>query len=391
MKIFILLSRVPYPLEKGDKVRAFNQIKSLSRNHEIILYAISDQLQNAGAEEALGPLCKTFRIVNQKKNNILINMIRALLKGLPLQVGYFFNSHIKKEITEAIHLHKPDVIYCQLCRTAEYVKDIHGIPRVLDFMDAFSKGAERRSQKSSLLLKWFFKIESNRMLRYEQQMLDVFDKTTIISEQDKAYISNPLKKEISVISNGVDFDFFKSIRAEKKYDCVFAGNMNYPPNIDGAVFLAEKIFPLVLQKFPGARLLIAGANPSPRVKKLKSENIDVSGWMDDIRMAYASSRIFIAPLRMGSGVQNKILEAMSMGLPCITSALVAKPIGIGKDGLLVADEEEEYAQKIIALLKNPELIERITKGASEFVRHSHDWDLINKGLEDIFTGLVSTK
>jgi len=229
------------------------------------------------------------------------------------------------------------------------------------------------------------------MRNYESEMLEKFNRTTIISAQDREYIYNPLNKNIAVISNGVDFDFFKPFAAEKIYDCVFSGNMNYPPNIDGAIFLAENIFPLVLQKFPNAKLLIAGANPSPKIKKLQSENIHISGWMDDIRMAYASAKIFVAPLRMGSGVQNKILEAVSMGLPCITSALVAKPLGMQKDALLTGENEEEYAAHIISLMQNPLQAESLHKNALAFIEHAHNWEQINKGLENIFDELKDTK
>ena len=391
MKIFILLSRVPFPLEKGDKVRAFNQIRTLSKEHEIILYALHEKDVDAEAIEILKPYCKTFKVLPLHKNNLVFRMLHALLRGLPFQVGYFYHKKIKNEIQEAIKNLKPDIIYCQLCRTAEYVKDIQGTPKVLDLMDAFSKGAERRSQKESFLVKWLFKLEAQRMRNYESEMLEKFNRTTIISAQDREYIYNPLNKNIAVISNGVDFDFFKPFAAEKIYDCVFSGNMSYPPNIDGAIFLAENIFPLVLQKFPNAKLLIAGANPSPKIKKLQSENIHISGWMDDIRMAYASAKIFVAPLRMGSGVQNKILEAVSMGLPCITSALVAKPLGMQKDALLTGENEEEYAAHIISLMQNPLQAESLHKNALAFIEHAHNWEQINKGLENIFDELKDTK
>ena len=320
MRLFFLLPRVPYPTEKGDKLRAFHQIKQLSKHHEIILCALNDGFMHDDAIPVLKKYVKTIHIIPISKVTILFNLLKTLFSDKPLQVGYFYNAQSARQVKKLIETYKPDHIFCQLIRVAEYVKNIP-IPKTLDYQDVFSKGVERRLATSSFYMKPFLRIEYNRLLKYEKSCFDAFDHKIIISEPDRDLIPHPDRNKIVVVANGVDTDFFIPLEREKKYDLVFTGNMGYPPNINSAEFLVNEILPRVLLKKPDIRLLIAGANPHLRVMVLKSENVDVSGWVPDMRECYAIARIFIAPMQIGTGLQNKILEAMAMKIPCITSPL----------------------------------------------------------------------
>ncbi|MCK4360139.1 MAG: hypothetical protein KAV70_00220, partial [Bacteroidales bacterium] len=149
MKIFILLSRIPYPLEKGDKLRAFYHIKYLSKNNEITLFALNDSKVNIEkAFQALQPYCRSINFFDLSKFSILFNVLLAFFNGKPLQSGYFFSSRAKNRINKIISETKPDHIFCQLVRVAEYVKN-QNIPKTLDYQDVFSKGVERRIQPAS--------------------------------------------------------------------------------------------------------------------------------------------------------------------------------------------------------------------------------------------------
>ncbi len=161
--------------------------------------------------------------------------------------------------------------------------------------------------------------------------------------------------------------------------------MGYPPNIDAAHFIAKEIFPLVLKKIPAATLLIAGANPHASVKSLQSGNINISGWMPDIRESYAASRIFIAPMRIGTGLQNKLLEAMSMELPCITSPLANQALGatVNQD-ILVGTTAQEYADHIINLLEDPSRAREMAINGFGFVTKNFSWENSSALLEDLF-------
>jgi glycosyltransferase involved in cell wall biosynthesis len=287
---------------------------------------------------------------------------------------------IKKLITQT----NPDHIYCQLIRTAEYVKHIN-IPNTIEFQDVFSIGSKRRAQISKGLLRWFFMMEYQRLVKYEKAMFDLFDNHTIISEPDRELLPHSNRQSVAIIPNGVDFNYFTPIKNVKKYHIVFTGNMGYPPNIDAARFLANEILPIVKKTIPDISLLIAGATPHTRVLELQSENIHVSGWMPDIREAYSSATIFIAPMRIGTGLQNKLLEAMAMQIPCITSEMANQALGAkSRFEILVGNSAGEFATHIINLLNDKDLAVCIAENGRQFVNSNYDWEAATQKLEHIF-------
>jgi glycosyltransferase involved in cell wall biosynthesis len=327
MKLLVVLSRVPYPLEKGDKLRAFNQIKELSKKHQIILFALNDTQLDEKALPELKKYCSSISVMKFSKFTIFFNLVRAFFNGQPLQVGYFYFGKAQKKVDELIKKHHPDHIYCQLIRTAEYAKKYPQIPKTLDYMDVFSKGIERRKSTDPFYMKPFLGMEYRRLLRYERKIFDRFNNKTIISGQDKDLIPHPQKEKIVVVPNGVDTSYFKPIQQRKEFELLFNGNMNYPPNIESVEYLVEKVMPYVWSKLPGTRLLISGASPSAAVLGLASDKVIVSGWVEDIRTNFAKSKILVAPMQISIGLQNKLLEAMAMQIPCITSSLANNALG----------------------------------------------------------------
>jgi len=326
MKLFFLLPRVPYPTEKGDKLRAFNQLKQLSKKHEIILCALNDSVLHEDAVKVLSMYAKQVYIIDMSRLSIYFHLVQTLFSDKPLQVGYYYNKKINGTIRFLIDKHKPDHIFCQLIRVAEYVKGIP-IPKTLDYQE-----------------------------------------------------------EIVVVRNGVDTTFFLPMDREKQYDLVFTGNMGYPPNINAAEFLVHKILPVVLLQRPGIRILIAGASPNLRVSVLKSENIEVSGWVPDMRECYAMAKIFIAPMQIGTGLQNKLLEAMAMQIPCITSPLANQALQAkGDEEILIADTPEEYARHILFLLDNPEKANRIARAGYDYILKNFSWEAETDKIEKLLT------
>jgi glycosyltransferase involved in cell wall biosynthesis len=208
-------------------------------------------------------------------------------------------------------------------------------------------------------------------------MLDLFDHSVIISAQDREYIYHPWRDRIAVIPNGVDSEHFTPRHGRQDHDIVFTGNMNYPPNIDSALYLAQQILPLVRRTRPNTTLLISGVAPSQSVRDLGRTDplIHVSGWVKDIRDSYASARLFVAPMQIGTGLQNKLLEAMAMRIPCITSTLANNAVGARPgDAILVGNSPEEYAAHILHLLDDPAERARIAENGYQFIRSQFDWD-----------------
>ncbi|MEI8204289.1 MAG: glycosyltransferase [Bacteroidota bacterium] len=384
MKILIILSRVPYPLDKGDKLRAFYQIKYLSKQHDIILFCLNDERKVPKENiEVLKQFCKKIEIVNLTWISIIFNVLRAFFKGLPLQTGYFYSSKAKKRFLKLFEKENPDRLYCQMIRTTEYCKEIT-TNTTLDYQDALSKGAERRIDNSNFFLKCILNIEHKRLLKYERIVFDRFANKIIISETDRDFIFHPQNKDIFVVPNGVDIDYFSAKPSVKKHSILFTGNMGYPPNIDASCFLAKEIFPKVMERIPNANLLISGTQPAFQVVQLQNENVTVSGWVDDIKDSYSTSSVFVAPMLNGSGLQNKLLEAMAMNLPCVTTSLANNALG-AKDGkqILIANTAQEFANCIIDLLLNREKANTIASEGHEFVKCNYNWDSINAKLEDI--------
>ena len=385
MKIFVLLPRIPWPLEKGDKLRAFNQIKQLAKNNEVVLCALNTdkKVSKEDAFKALQPYCISVTFIDISKLSILINISKAFFKGLPLQCGYFYNTQAHKKIRNIIKKHKPDMLFGQLLRVAEYIRH-ENTSKTIDYQDVFSMGMKRRSEIAPFYMKPFFNMEYRRLRRYEHDIFDDFDVKTIISVPDRNLIDHPKKDEILIVPNGVDHEYYTPRECEKKYDIVFTGNMSYAPNVNAVEYFANDILPLVWKKLPDAKMYIAGATPDPRVKKVASDRIIISGWLDDMRDAYAQSKIFIAPMRIGTGLQNKLLEAMAMRLPCITTTLANNSLLASeeKNEILVGNNEQELAEHIITLLTNKDKANEIAQNGHDFVRRIYDWGMATKIMED---------
>jgi polysaccharide biosynthesis protein PslH len=390
MKILFISSRFPYPLEKGDKIRTFYFIRELSLNHKVTLIALTDIPLEENWTKQLTAYCEKIIVFRILKYKIFISLFLNIFSKKPFQIAYFYSKSIHRKIEKIIQEQKPDVIFCQLIRVAEYVKNRNEF-KILDYMDTFSKGMERRYKNSPFYLKPFIHIEHKRLIGYEKNIFDYFQKQLIISQIDQKLIQHKNNDEIEVISNGVDTRyFFPQKHNNQIYDIIFAGNMAYPPNIDSAIFLVKEILPILIINYPNIKILLAGATPHRSVKSLGSKNVTVTGWVDDIRNCYSSAKMLVAPLQMGTGIQTKVLEAMAMRIPCIVTSLVNNPFNaINMNQLVIANSAEEFSSKIVLLLQNDKLREEIAENGYQYVLKNFTWDSIggkiNRFINDSLT------
>jgi polysaccharide biosynthesis protein PslH len=384
MKLFVILPRFPYPTEKGDKLRAFNQLKVLSEHFEIILFALSHEKISDSNIEKVRPYCKIIHIQHLNILQVIWNLFKCLFNGKPFQVGYYYSTQAHKAVRKKIEEVKPDHIYCQLLRTAAYAFD-SDIPKTLDYQDVFSKGIERRIPSANVFMKFVFRMEWKRLLKYEQKIFNIFNNKTIISKPDRDCIPHKDKELIYIVPNGVDQEYFKPIRSKKISDLVFTGNMGYPPNIDCAEYLVNKVLPIIHKENPEIRITLAGASPHARVKALASDKVLVTGWVDDIREYYAGARIFMAPMQLGTGLQNKLLEAMAMRLPCITSSLCNSALRAQEnEEILIGNDASEVAEQTLKLLKNQQLADKLAHNGYTFITANYSW----KGATDKLTAII---
>jgi glycosyltransferase involved in cell wall biosynthesis len=385
LKIVVLASRFPYPLEKGDKLRLFHQIKLLAEHHEVHLLSITDKKPKESQIHKLAEFCTTIEYYKLPVRRRLFAVLTGWIKGLPAHVSYFYNAGIRKKIYAHVNSLAPDLVFCQLVRMMPYTSDLKGV-KWIDLMDSYSLNLRRRTEKSGWLDRLWLKPEVKRMELMERKALEQFDLVSIISEQDRDSILSPLKDKIEILSNGVDLTYFAWNKNEiKEYDVAFAGNLGYEPNVNAVLVL----FDIYRNSLSEYRFIIAGARPSRKITVLNDERFVVKGWMEDIRDVYYQARIFVAPLFTGSGQQNKILEAMACGIPVITTSLVNSAIGaVPGESVLLADSPDEFESQINYLLNHPEVAERIAYNALQLVKCKYSWHHIGLQLERFLTQTV---
>lgn len=389
MRLLVLLSRVPYPLEKGDKLRAYHLVRRLAMRHEVYLCCLSDQRIKQEHLDHLRGICQHLEVIQIPLWRIGLKLAGAVFGRLPFQIAYFRHGFAQRRVDTALQHFRPDHVLCQLVRTTEYVRHRYDLPKTLDYMDTLSKGTERRIGTAPFYIRPLWRTETRRLIAYENLMFDQFDHRVIISEQDRDYIYHPERDTMAVIANGVDTGHFQPMQRDIAFDLVFTGNMNYPPNIDSALFLARKVLPLVRRQRPDTSLLISGVDPVPELRDLERKDplIKVTGWVRDIRESYAAASVFAAPMRIGTGLQNKLLEAMAMGKPCVTSELANNPIGARHgEEILVGSDSGEHAAHILQLLEDPAERDRIAANGLRFVRDRFDWEHAAGLLDDLITG-----
>lgn len=393
MKILVVLPRFPYPLEKGDKLRAYHQIVELSRRHEIHLFAVSHDKVTPEQRAALEPYCKTISVVTPTRFTTWFNTARNYFRSKSLQMGYWDSARARCTVKDLAKKIKPDVVYNQMVRTVPLVARLQ-FPKVMDFQDALSMNTERRMEQSHGLLRSILHYEFKMLRSTEYNAFKIFDALTIISETDADAIPHKRNGDIHIVRNGVDFDYFapqplSPSATQPLNTIVFCGNMQYAPNIDAARYLVNDIMPLVWQQRPEARLVLAGATPTAAVRRLAGPRVEVTGSVPDIRPYYAHSRLFIAPMRLGSGLQNKLLEAMAMGVPCVTTPIANEALGATPGThLLVGNSPQELASHILSLLADPARAQALSAAALDYVHQNFSWPAAVQPLEDIFTQIT---
>lgn len=380
-KIVVCASRFPYPLEKGDKLRLYYQLETLSRYADITLICTSDVPIEQQHFEKVKTLCSTIHAFPLTKWGLILQLFTSLLSATPFQVSYFFRYAYKRKIQRILEEVQPDWIFCQLIRMSEYVKDYHKCPKTIDYMDALSKGMERRIEETAWWKSWFYKMESRRLRQYERKIFDYFEQQIMISEQDRNYIQHPNQKDIEIVPNGVSERFFETLPIQKDIDIVFTGNFSYAPNILAAQTLVKEILPELHKANYFPKIMLAGASPHASVKELASEHVIVTGWVDDIREAYQRSHLFVAPLFIGTGLQNKVLEAMASGLPCVITPLVNNALH-GSEGknVLLAKNIHEFVEIYKRFTKETTSFNTIGNSGKEFVTLQYSWETINQKL-----------
>ncbi len=389
MRILVALSRFPWPLEKGDKLRAFHQIKGLSRNNQIHLICLSNEEVSSASLKELD-FCDSIHIIPHGKWRRYWNLFRGMFNRIPFQVNYFRSRRMKERIKKVIREEEIDVVVVQLIRLGLNLPLRSFSERepswFLDYMDCFSMGMENRISKSRWPVKPIVRIETQRLKKYEKQIAARFDEYSIISERDADGLADNLRELVHILPNGVSEHFFSlpAVIPAKRYDLIFFGNMGYQPNVESAVYLVDEVMPLLKKLGVEAKLCIAGARPAKSIKAFSNSQIEITGYVDDIRQYVLASHLAVAPVIGGQGLQNKLIESMALGIPTLTTPYSHQALGgrIGKD-IVVCEDPASFAQKIKYYLEHKDEAEIIGKAGRRFVERNYRWDVKNRQLEEI--------
>jgi sugar transferase (PEP-CTERM/EpsH1 system associated) len=393
MKILFALSRFPFPTLKGDKLRAYYQLKELSKNHEIHLICLSEEKDDLFYLQDLEPYCASIQLAHLSLFRKGWNLINALFTDKPFQVHYFRHPYLKKILNKTISEKQIDVCYVQLIRMVENISFEHEVGYYLDYMDCFSAGMFKRADRAHGLIRYIYLTEAKRLKKYEHKIADRFHAYSIISEADRDSFDAPLKNKIQVIPNGISHDFLDfENHSEKDIDLIFTGNMNYYPNIEAARYLCKQIIPGLLNVFPELRVYIVGTDPTLEVQHFAAPNVVVTGYVPDLRPYLARAKVAIAPMFFGSGLQNKLLEAMAMGIPVLTSPLANSSLNAPEDeAICIAHTPEAFINKAIKLLQNDSFAREIGTNGKAYVTRQFDWFKRNADLEAGLEAIIQRK
>lgn len=390
MKIIFICHKIPYPPNKGEKVRAFNIIRHLSKGHDICLVSLYDGKGDPAYKPELGELCKEVYLF---PINRLVGKIKAalyLLSGIPATIGYFHSRKMKAKIEELIRSQRFDLVFAYSSSMAQYVMNAD-IQKIMDFVDCDSAKWGQYSKIAGFPLSLVYAREHDLLQEYEKKIAEKFDKLLVVTEAEKKeFFSFIATDKFMVIQNGVDTDFFRFSPHGEQKRLIFTGAMDYFANIDGVSYFCKEIFPLIKKAHPDAEFYIVGHRPTASVRALAGiEGVKVTGSVADIREYLSGASVCVVPLRIAQGVQNKILEAMASGLPVVTTSKVLSGVNAqpGKD-LLVADESSDFAEKVNALLESAALRQEIGDNARKYVIENHNWDKNLDKLDGMINGLV---
>lgn len=377
MRILCLASRLPYPPNRGDRLRAFNYIKHLSHEHELSLVSFIANESEWEHVAALEAYCQDVQVLLMDKRHSALSVLCNLWRREPLQLLYYRSGAMRRLVDQVLSETAFDVVYVHLFRMAPYVAHWSHLYRVVDLTDVISREVVRSLPYRGLAWRLIYSLDRPRIERYERYVAETFEETWLISEADRqALVRDCPAANVRVVTNGIDFERFHATDQPcQPNSLIFVGHLRVFHNVDAVTHLVGEVLPLVRQQIPDCTLEIVGANPGPQVESLAHvSGVTVTGFVDDLNDYLNRATIFVAPLRFAAGIQNKVLEAMAAARPVVTTSLVnaglqARP---GEE-IVIADNPEAMAAQIVNLLRDKEVRARIGKAGSQFVRQRFSW------------------
>jgi len=375
MRILFLASRFPYPLTQGDRLRAYHFVRLLSKHHHVTLVTPIQTREEYQGLALLQSVCQQVEVVPVSKVSRVLNLVKAPFLPLPWQVTYYLSHRIQQKVNQLLSQTTFDVIHVQLARMAPFVQQWDKTPKVLDFIDALSLNMTRRAKQEKGLVSWLFTSEAKRMQKYERKLTSEVHQLTVSSAIDRQAIG--LFPNLHVVPNGVALKNFPFVAAARQPNTIiFTGNMRYFPNINAAQYFINEVLPLIRAVIPQVHFTIVGPNlPIDLQKQFLKAGVTLTGFVPNVHDYLQKAAVAVAPMRAGSGIQNKVLEAMATGTPVVATphGIGSLPVESGKH-LLVAADAAEFAQAVIRLLSDRQLSQEIVTHARQLVEQHYTWE-----------------
>lgn len=388
MKILFLTSRLPYPPDRGDRLRVFNFLKNLKKtDYAVHLLSFIARDEEKRYINKLQKYCEEIKTVLLPSSISKLKAVFGLLNNLPLQVSYYKTGKMQAELDILVNKNCYDILYVHLFRMAPYVLKHKDIYRILDLTDVISKEIELSISHRSGVKKSIYKLEFPRIRRYETKISKEFQEVWVISEYEAKLLENYTShSRIKVVTNGVDTEYFRPLNLHKnRSNLIFVGNLQVDHNVDAILYFYKEIFPEIKKRIPQTKFYVVGTSPGIGLKNLSVDrNVIVEGAVEDLNFHLNQANIFVCPLRFSAGVQNKILEAMSAGLPVVCSPLANQGIRAEPDTeILIGKNSLHFAEQVIYLIENPEMCRMLGSKAREFVKNKFRWENVTQRFEII--------
>ncbi len=391
MKILMLTPYLPYPLLSGGQIRTYNLLKHLNKEHKITLFAlIKDESEKRYIPE-LEKVCHQVKVFKRpKKPFTLKNIVRTGFSKYPFLVIRNYSKKAANAIKAEIAKNRYDLIHAETFYMMPHLPQTK-MPVILVEQTIEYLGYESYVKKAPKLLQPLLNIDVNKIKNWEKHYWKKAHKLIVMSQEDKDFVIKKIEQpeKVAVVENGVDVYWFdqKLKHLPKEPTVLFVGTFNWLPNREAVKFLVKKFWPKLKPRLKDVRLWIVGNSPTPDVLKLEQEDsrIKVTGGIPDIRDAFKSAHVLIAPVFSGKGTRYKVLEAMAAGTPIVATKLAVEGLRVkDKEHVLIAEKVEEMIQATTQILTEQKLAKRLATNAKRYVKTHYDWPLIAKKLNQIY-------
>jgi sugar transferase (PEP-CTERM/EpsH1 system associated) len=401
-RILMLAHRMPYPPNKGDKIRAFHVLRHLAQRHEVRLACLVDDPADLAHEVVLKDLVDHLAVARIDGRLRRLLSARALLSDRSVTVTHFYKPELQAVVDGWLDELPFDGVMCSSAATAEYLfrsrhwqAALKGAAKVMDLIDVDSTKWAQYAVDASPLMSWVYRHEASTLATYERRIVSDFDRVFLVSPSEAALLDGSgFSGKVDAFSNGVDLDYFApgfvsqaaSLLSDAGPLIVFTGVMDYRPNVEGVEWFARQVFPSVRSRVPDARFAIVGSRPTAPVQALAElPGVTVTGFVDDVRDWLSRASVCVAPLLIARGIQNKVLEAMAMGKAVIATPEAFEGVSAveGRD-LIVAKAPIDFADKVVELLMNPQRAGRIGGCARQRVEQAYQWSTNLAVLDEVF-------